>query len=462
MSDTAVSTGKDIVSRGGERAVALYSPPARASEPESLAEAIARPAWAGAVLMGLFLGGLALWGALAPIAGGAVAPGVISPDGSKKTVQHLEGGIVETLHVRDGDAVAAGQPLIDLQSVSARATYDMLIHQRMTLLATRARLDAEAAGEDRIAFPEDLAKADPEIRAAVRAQQRLFETSRTTHEARSRVLIQRVSQLKEQIKGYEAQVASAKEQMALFKDELAGKKQLYDKGLLRKPELRHLERQYAEIEGRHGEYQAAIARARQQIGETHLQVLTLDAERDDRIAKERDEVRVKLSEVEERLQASRDILERTIVRAPVAGTIVNLRFKGQGAVIKPGEPIMEVVPSEDKLVIEARISPLDIDVVHTGVAAKVHLTAFSSRGTPEVPGVVKTVSADAMMEEGGTQPHYLARVEVDRGELAKVAPDVTLVPGMPVDVLIVTTERTMLEYLFQPILDALRRSFRET
>jgi len=453
--------GRNLVRATG-KAVAVYPPYPCPATPESLGQALARPAFFGILLIVVFFGGFVLWGALAPIAGGAVAPGVISPDGSRKTVQHLEGGIISVIHVRDGDAVKAGQPLIELQRIKADAVNTMLEHQRLTNLAAWARLDAEAARQDKITFPPELDESDPQIATILEGQRRLFETRRASYEARSKVLNQRVAQLQEQIKGYEAQVASAKVQMALFRDELRGKKELYDKGLLRKPDLRHLQRLYADIEGRHGQYRAAIARAEQEIGETRLQMLALDAERDDRIVSQRDELRAKLAEIDERLMASRDVLDRTVIRAPVSGTVMNLKFKTLSAVVRPGEPILEIVPSEDKLVIDARISPLDIDAVRTWISANIYLKAYSTRATPRIPGKVTSVSADAIVDPGTKNSYYLARVEVNRADIRRHAPGVELIPGMPADVLLVTGERTMLQYLFQPFIDALRRSFRES
>jgi HlyD family secretion protein/epimerase transport system membrane fusion protein len=456
-----MNTGKNLVSRpAGGASLAHYTPRLPAHDTEALSQSVARPARAGFVLMVLFFGGFVVWGSLAPLAGGAVAPGVISPDGSKRTVQHLEGGIIAKLLVRDGDRVEAGQPLVELHGINARATHDMLSYQRYTLLATRARLEAEANGASDIAFPEEFA-ADPAVIAMTEAQRHIFTTRRTTHEARASVLKQRITQLDEQIRGYEAQVKSASRQMTLLTDELKGKEQLYAKGLLRKPDLLQLQRMHAEIGGRHGEYSAQIARARQEIGEARLQILTLDAERSDKIASHLDEIRVKLAEIEERLPASSDVLQRTTIRAPVAGTVLNLKFKNSGAVVLAGEAILDIVPSKDALVIEAKVSPLDIDAVHAGMSAQVHLTAFSSRGTPRIPGVVRTVSADTITDKATHQSYYVARVEVDRAEMARLASGAELIPGMPAEVLIITGERTMIAYLLQPFMDALRRSFRQ-
>lgn len=417
----------------------------------------------GVVIMCFFLFAFVGWGGLVPLAGGAVAPGVISPDGDRKTVQHLEGGIIAQLMVRDGDSVSVGQPLVLLESLQPKATHDMLLAQQWTLLATHARLVAEQSGLTEVHFPPVLRKStDERLQAVLEGQQRLFSDRLATHVARKDVLRQRIEQLNEQVKGLQAQVDSANTQLELIHEELVGKESLLRKNYITKPEVLKLQRAVAEIEGRRGEYLGAIARAHQQIGETHLQILMTDAERLDQVTTRLEQVRVELATVTEKLNASVDVLKRTVITAPIAGVVLNMRFKTNNGVLKPAEPILDIVPAEDILLIDARVSPVDIDVVRTGLQAKVQLTAYSGRNTPRLNGIVKTVSADRLVDEGSRQPYYLARVHVDRDELRQLHAGIELIPGMPADVLIVTGERTMVEYLFQPFLDALWRSFRET
>jgi HlyD family secretion protein/epimerase transport system membrane fusion protein len=429
-----------------------------AAGPLSTAKA---PVRIGFALVLLFLLVFVAWGATAQLAGGAVAPGVISPDNSRKTVQHLEGGIIHELMVRDGDEVQAGQPLLILATAQPRASFDILLGQQQTLRAMQARLVAERNGREAPSFPFDLRTASLDLRAATEGQLQIFNTRRELHEARKRVLKQRIEQLLEQIRGYEAQVASASRQLELFVKEIAGKAELQRKGLIPLPTLLALQRAEAEISGRRGEYIAMIARTRQQIGETELQLLSLDSERSDQITNELDKTRVELANITERLTASEDVLARTAITAPVAGTVVNMKFKTIGGVIQRGEPILDIVPSEDKLLIKARVSPTDIDVVHTGLEARVHLTAYRSRNLPRIAGVVRYVSADRIVEEKTGTPYYMTHVEVSREELARLGPEIKLMPGMPAEVLIVTGQRTMFQYMFQPFLDAIRRSFRE-
>lgn len=403
------------------------------------------------------------WGAFVPLAGGAIAPAVISPDGDRKTVQHLEGGIIAELLVRDGDPVTAGQPLVLLESIQPKATHDMLLSQQWTLLATQVRLLAEQAGRQDVQFPEKLLETrDERLQAMLEGQRRLFQDRLATHLARKDVLRQRIEQLNEQVKGLQAQVDSSNAQLELIAEELVGKEALLRKNIVTKPEVLKLQRAVAELEGRRGEYLGGIARAQQQIGETHLQILMTDAERTDQVTTKLEQLRVELSTVTEKLNSSVDILKRTVITAPLAGVVLNMRFKTNGGVLRPADPILDIVPAEDTLLIDAKISPNDIDVVRAGLAAKVQLSAYSGRSAPRLNGTVRTVSADRMVDDATRQAYYLARVQVDREEIRQSHSGIELIPGMPAEVLIVTGERTMMGYLFQPFLDALWRSFRET
>jgi HlyD family secretion protein len=427
----------------------------------SLKPSIAVPARLGKTIILVFVVVFGGWGYFAPLDGGAVAPGVINPDSGKKTIQHLEGGIIAEMRVREGEAVAVGQPLVVLESTQARAAFDSLVQQRWSHLAKKARLEAESAGQNQIDLPPELISTDRRIRSVVEAQQDVFDARRLTYATRKNVLAQRIEQLMEQINGNEAQVESASRQIDFVSEELRAKEYLVGRGLVAKPEALRLKRVEAELSGKRGEYLATIARLRQQIGETKLEILSVDAERADQIATDAEKVRADLTEVTEKLHASADILQRTVVAAPVSGTVVDVKFKTVGGVVQRGEPIMSIVPSGDELMIEGRLTPLDRKAVHAGLLAQIHLSAYSSRVVPKIPGMVQTVSADRLLDDTTHQPYYLARVAVDRHTLERLAPNVDLIPGMPVEVLIVTERRTMFDYLSKPFRDAFWRSFRE-
>jgi HlyD family secretion protein len=426
-----------------------------------LAELNRWPTIAGMIVVFGFVGGFVLWGSLMPLAAGAVAKGVISPDGSKRVVQHLEGGIIAKLHVRDGDAVEARQELLVLENVQPRARHEMLVKQHAALDATRIRLEAEKDNLPVLVFPPVPAFPDTSILTARDGQEKLFRARQETHKAKEDVLRQRVQQLEKEIIGLRSQLVSVSEQLVIIDDELADKNMLTEKGLLRKPELLLLRRQKSDLVGRRGNYAAQIARAEVQIGETMMQLLALSAERTNTIATDLAKVRNDLASLDEQLRASDDILSRTVLVAPVSGVVVNLRFATVGGVVKPGEPILDVVPSEERLLIDARIAPTDIDVVHKGLKAEINLTAFPSRTTPRLQGELISVAADRTVDERTGQPYYAARVEVDPAQLDTLQPRLELVPGMPADVLIVTEQRTMIEYLFEPLLEVVRKSFRE-
>jgi HlyD family secretion protein len=443
-----------------------YLPPAEEEDDAgraALGASIRGPMLVGLLVLALLVAAFGGWAATAPLAGGAVAPGVISPDGSRKTIQHLEGGIIGEIMVRDGDRVEVGAPLVTLEETRARAVYEMQLSQYRALRAVQARLTSEQLGSDEIDFPAELLAEghDPEVRDIMDVQRKLFETRREAHASRKRVLEQRIRQIQQQIRGFEAQLASSAHRLEIVRDELVGKEILYRKRLMPKPMVLALRREQAEVEGDRGEYEAAIAQGGQQVGETELELVSLDAQRADEIARELERVRGELATVKEQLGASEDTLKRTVIAAPVSGTVVGLRFTTRGGVIQPGDPILDIVPADDDLLIDARVAPIDIDVVHPGLPAQVHLSAYAQRNLPRIEGKVVSVSADALTDQQTGASYYLARVEVDGDKLASVGTDVELVAGMPAEVLIVTEERTLFAYLLQPFSDLFRRSLRE-
>jgi len=454
---------RDLVVQPATQAVTILDPyNPRGTSTLQLKKSVRGPSRIGLFLIIVFIGGFGAWGFLVPLAGGAIAPGIISPDGSRRTVQHLEGGIIRKLHVRDGDLVERGQPLLLLESVQPKANHDLLRKQHSTLVITQARLEAERQGKKEVEFPLETLKLTPELMIVMQSQRELFHVRRSSHEARNKVLQQRIGQLGEQIKGFEAQVKSAGRQIELIAEEVVGKRELASRGHLTKPDLLRMMRMEAELTGRKGQYEAAISEARQQIGEAQIQLVANDAERADQIATQLEKVRAEINQLEEKLLASKDVLNRTLITAPVSGTIVDLKFKTESGVIQPGAPILDIVPADEKLLIDARVSPMDIDVVHSGLKAQVQLSAFSSRSTPRIDGYIRSVSADRLVDQSTGQAYFLARVEVEREEVKKIGPDKKLMAGMPADVLIVTGERTMANYLLRPFLDAVWRTLRET
>jgi HlyD family type I secretion membrane fusion protein len=347
--------------------------------------------------------------------------------------------MVETIFVRDGDRVRPGAPLLALRRVQSQADVEALLDRRRARLAEAARLEAELSGATAIGFPAALRR-DAAAAAAMDAETRILAAREAMSTAKKRMLRQRIVQLEEQIVGFESQRQSAQAQLALYEEEIAGKSTLFAQGLTPKMEMLRLERESAQLRGYQGEYAASIAQARQQIGETELELLAADAERMEKVALRAGELRSELAELDQELAARQDVLTRTVLTAPVEGVVNNLRIKTVGGVIGAGEVVLDIVPTEEKLVLDVEVAPVDIDVVEVGMDALVNLTALSSRVTPRITGTVVAVSAEPILDPNTNRP---------------------LTVGMPAEVVIVAAERTMLDYLAQPFVDALRRAGRE-
>lgn len=427
-------------------------------------EAIARPTilfglTAIAVIFGIFV----FWSALAPLNSAAVAVGSVILDSNKKTIQHLEGGIVDEIYVREGDFVEKNQPLIRLDETAAKARYDLLKSQFISFKTAEARLIAERDGAENIVFSKELLALEPKsavVRENLDSQRRLFDSRRRNTEGKISVIYQKIEQSKREIQGLEAQQASTTEQIRLIRDELAGVRKLYANQNISKQRLRALEREEANLTGQRGEYIAGISRAEQAIAEGEIEVLNLRNDFQKEVVEELREAQTQLADLEERIRASADTFQRIVVSAPLSGTVVDLKVHTVGGVIAPGEKILDIVPQDDKLIIEAKVHPQDIDVVRAGLVARVRLSAYKTRTVPPVDGIVRHVSADRFTDDRTGQSYYLARIEIDDDELRPLQ-NVELYPGMPADVLIVTGERTLLSYLFSPITESFSKAFRE-
>ena len=432
--------------------------------PEGRRPGIRGPLLAGIGAVAFFFVGLGTWSVLTPLAGAAIAPGVVSPEGSRRTIQHLEGGIISDILVSDGTIVQAGDPLVVLEEVQARAEFEMMQDRHRALMARQSRLQAERDGDDAVTFPEVLRDAmdDPIVAEITRAEVDLFESRRAELTNRRSIIGQRIAQLNEEVIGLEAQIESLIIQAGLIGEEISGVQRLYDQGLERRARLLALQRTQAEIEGRRAELLASIARSGQAIGEADLQILNMDAARRDEVVSELNEIRTELAAVEDRRRASEDVLTRTIAVSPINGTVVQLRFRTVGGVIGPGEPILDVVPLEEDMIIDARLSPQDIDTVTVGQTAQVIFPAYRQRNLPRIEGSVNYLSPDSIVDQQTGQSYFAAKIEVDRDELEDVAPNISLTPGMVAEVMVMTEERTVFDYLIGPFLDSLRRTFRDT
>lgn len=425
-----------------------------------------RPRTGGPVLFGgiiflVFIVGFGAWSALAPLAEAAIAPGVIKVEGTRRTIQHLEGGIVREILVRDGSQVKAGDVLVRLDDIQADATMEATRAQRFALLAQDARLTAEREMAQAIAFPEVLlASADPRAQDAVTLHRTLFEARRTSLNSQVEVLRARIEQQRAVIASNEAQLVAARRQLDLIRQEEQMMRGLLGQGLARMQQVLALQRGIAQVEGTIEAELGEIERARATILEAERQIRQVTDQRMQEISTEQNDVRAKLADAEEKLRAATDVRTRREITAPEAGTVVNLRVFTVGGVVRPGDPLMELVPAQDRLVAEVNVQPHDIDVVYPGLQSEVRLPAFKQRLVPYLHGHVTWVAADVTSNEQTRQQYYRAYIMIDRDQLAQL-PNVFLTPGMPVEAHIQVGQRSFFRYITQPIRDSFHRAFRE-
>ena len=416
----------------------------------------------GFAAIALFAGGFGVWAATAPLSGAAIASGVVAAAGQNIAIQHLEGGIVRDVRIADGDIVELGDVMFVMDGTDARAQRNRLTLQRIALRAQLARLVAERDMADELEFPRELLEAASEegVEDIVAEQRGEFTARLSRFQQENVILNQRINALREQIIGLEGQVEAGEQQRAVLKDEIARKEQLLDRGLTGRDEYTALVRADAELFGQLAQTRAQIASLRTQIIEAEEQVARAETQRVERAVTDLSDVRSTLSDVDEQLAAANAVLDRVIVRAPTDGVIVSIARNKAGAVIAPGETMAEMLPTSDDLIVEARLSPLDIDVVSVGQDASLRFSALNARITPEVDARVTYVSADRLIDQATQEPYYTARLEIAETLPQSIARE-QIYPGMPVETFISTGDRTFLEYLTKPITDSFQRSFRE-
>lgn len=421
-----------------------------------------RPLLLGVTAIGVFFGGFGAWAALTPLSSAASAPGQVRVQSYRKTVQHLEGGIIQELLVKEGEVVKEGQVLVRLDDIQASASLELLNGQIRALRAQEARLLAERDGLAEVFYPEELLalRSEPQVEIILSGQNAIFDSRRVSLAGQVDLLEQRVSQLGSEIEAYQAQVHAAEIQIGLVEEEAATVRDLTERGYEKRPRLLALERELAKLNGDRGEQLGMIARAEQAIGEARLKIADLRNAQSKEVTAELRDVQIRLNELEDRLRVANDVQARTEILAPQAGRVVQLRHVTPGGIIRPGDAILDLVPINDEYVIEARISPLDIDTVHPGLDAEVRLTGLSQRRLPILLGKVVTVSADALTDERTGATYYLTEISLPLEQLP-LSEDVQLHPGMPCDVLVVTGNRTPFEYFIDPIRDSFRKAFRE-
>jgi len=418
----------------------------------------------GLLILLIGFGGFFTWAALAPISSAAVAPGVVTVETARRTLQHLDGGTVAEILVREGDQVESGQLLVRLDDREPRAQLEIVRSQLIALAAEEARLVAERDGLEEPTFPERLVdqvdSVDPRLAVARAGQQRVFEARRDAREGEIGVLEQRIEQLRERISGQESVLKANERRIELYQEEMDALGSLFDRQLGDKGRLREVERQQAELLGEQAERRSNIASTRVQIGETELEIAQIRRRFISEVVAQLREVETEISDREERLRALFARLERTEVHAPARGAVIDLQTHTIGGVLRPGDKVLDLIPADEPLMLEARVQPNDIDQVYPGLEADIRFTAFSASTTPTVTGRVRTVSADRLTDPQTGQDYFLARVEVPPESLERLQGQ-TLLPGMPATVMIKTGERTFFEYLIRPISDRLSVAFRE-
>jgi HlyD family type I secretion membrane fusion protein len=424
---------------------------------------IRRPIRIGAAVIGSAVLGLGLWASVTPISSGISAPGEIRVEANRKTLRHREGGTVREILVKEGSRVKPGQVLLRFDDVQPKAGVDINQNAVDVALAQTARFTAEALGKATITFPAELTArmGDPRVAQMIRDQEFLFTSRQQLFETQNAVLGQRLEQQSSAIQGLQAQVAAVNEQMRLTEEQLTGYQTLYEKGFASKNLILRYQSTLAELAGRKGQLTADIARTREQMGETRIQLTGLRNQRQSEAADGMREMQARLSDSLPKLTASKQMFEGTVIRSPVAGYVFNLSQFTVGGVATPGEALMDVVPDNSPLVVTTEIRPQDVDQVKVGMSAKVRLSGLNQRWTSPIPAKVVTVSADRIVNEKSNQSYFRADLRIDPKDLTHLPKGLKLAPGMPADAIIVTGKRTVMGFLVSPLTDTIHDAFRE-
>lgn len=418
------------------------------------------PRMIGFLIVFVTFGLFGTWATFAPLDSAALAPGVVTVQSYRKTVQHLEGGIVKELHARDGDLVAAGDPLIVLDDTQVRAEYGMTRSQLVAAQAMEARLRAERDDAEQIDFGNMLESGSQRAIEAQEGETQVFNARRGSRLGETAVLEKRIGQLREQIAGLQSMVATKRSLETSYRDEIGELTELLAEGFVDKQRLLEQQRRLDMLRAEVAEHQSEITKTSLQISETELQILQLKKDFSADVVAQLAEVQTKVFDLQERMAALEDRLSRIVIRAPEHGMILGMKVHTIGGVVSPATPLLDIVPSVSDLIVEAQVSPVDIDRVDVGKEADIRFSAFNSSTTPVIKGVVRQVSADRLINEETGMPYYLARVALTEAGAQSLGA-LKLQPGMPAEVLINTGNRTMLQYLMQPATDAFARSLIE-
>ena len=416
----------------------------------------------GIIVSVVFVLGFLVWASFAELESAILAPGVLVVESHRKAVQHLEGGIVREIAVQEGDVVKAGQLLLQMETTQAQTSLSVLEDQADAFAAEEARLIAERDGRPKITFPAELLarRSNPKVAQALAGEENKFQTRRNTLFKQIDILSQRNGENGKQIAGLKSQQEAVEKQSELIAKEEASVSDLYKQGLSTLPRVLALQRQAADLAGQRGQLIERIAQIQLTSQENDLQIANLRNQLLSDVAKDLRDVQTKKVDVLERANGAKDVFTRLALVAPVDGKVVNLAVHTKGAVIHPGDTVLEIVPAEDALEVEAHVRPDDADSIQAGMMAHVSFSAYKQRRLPQLVGTVNVVSADRLVDQRTGQPYFNVTVTVDRKGLDD-SPFLRLIPGLPVDVAIATGTRTPLDYFVAPVLDIMQKGMRE-
>lgn len=417
------------------------------------------PALTGGFLGLIFVIGLGVWSALAPLRSAVLASGVVAADSHRKTIQHLEGGIISAILVKDGEQVSRGAPLLQIEDTKARTTLATLKSQIWDAVAVKARLSAEQSGAASFPVPAELRsdENDPAVMRIIARQKEIFIARADLMRSKLNLISQQVKQTREEIIGSQSQVATAVQQKSLIEEQLSMSRQLAEKGLERRTTVLQLQSSLAEAEGKRAFAAAHIAGAEQKIIEADISKANLRDQLQKEVADELGEAERRVQELREKFQEAAAISARTIIRAPEDGVVADLRIHTVGGVISPGDALLDLVPAQDQQVIEVQIRPEDVNVVNVGMSAQVRLLPYQQKRTPPLHGEVVFVSPDRLMDKTSNRPYYAAKISLDEKELSDRR-EIHLRPGMPSEVTMQTGQTTVALYALSPLLDSFRRA----
>ena len=418
---------------------------------------------AGTIAILLLFGGVGTWAATTRISAAIIAPGTIAVESKIKTVQHLEGGIIGEILVQNGDKVTAGQVLVRLDDTAIRASLAIVTGNLREMEASLARLKAERDESSNIAFPDSLLKQEkqPEIEAMLLGQNSLFKVRRKSRQRQKEILRQRSLQLLEQIKGLEMQRSAKQKQIDIITRSIEKKSGAAMKGVISSDTMDNYHQQMAELSGDVGDIIARIAKTRGSIEEIEQQILQIDEEFREKVLSDIRQTQTSLNELREKKTALEEKLRRVDIRAPQGGRILNLSVFTVGGIISPASPILQIIPENDHLIIESRISPMDVDQITIGQEAAIHLSAFDNRTTPVLMGTVKSRSAAQIIDKASNTSFFNLIIVLPEDQLKRLKKDQKLVPGMPVEVFVQTGERSPLDYFLKPFLDQIKWAMKE-